>query len=142
MYVCLLRCMCMQDETQTNLVNLRRTIYLTIMSSMDFEEAGHKLMKVGVQPGQEIELVTMIIECCSQVGAGAGGRGGRGGRGGQGRLSSTKQGEGAEAMGHEGAGRGARRRCSCVLASSAAGFSKAVGLSTVTNANKGTSGRP
>ena len=55
------------DETQTNLVNLRRTIYLTIMSSMDFEEAGHKLMKMGVPPGQEIELVTMIIECCSQV---------------------------------------------------------------------------
>ena len=47
-------------------MNLRRTIYLTIMSSMDFEEAGHKLMKIGVQPGQEIELVTMIIECCSQ----------------------------------------------------------------------------
>ncbi|GAX83732.1 hypothetical protein CEUSTIGMA_g11157.t1 [Chlamydomonas eustigma] len=55
-----------QDETQTNLVNLRRTIYLTIMSSMDFEEAGHKLMKMGVPAGQEIELVTMIIECCSQ----------------------------------------------------------------------------
>lgn len=34
---------------------------------MDFEEAGHKLMKIGIQPGQEIEMVTMIIECCSQV---------------------------------------------------------------------------
>ncbi|KAG1681290.1 hypothetical protein FOA52_007336 [Chlamydomonas sp. UWO 241] len=55
-----------QDATETNLVNLRRTIYLTIMSSMDFEEAGHKLMKMGVPPGQEIELVTMLIECCSQ----------------------------------------------------------------------------
>ncbi|KXZ52169.1 hypothetical protein GPECTOR_10g798 [Gonium pectorale] len=54
------------DETSTNLVNLRRTIYLTLMSSFDFEEAGHKLLKVGIQPGQEIELVTMIIECCSQ----------------------------------------------------------------------------
>ncbi len=29
-----------EDATQTNLVNLRRTIYLTIMSSMDFEEVG------------------------------------------------------------------------------------------------------
>ena len=28
-----------QDQTETNLVNLRRTIYLTIMSSLDFEEA-------------------------------------------------------------------------------------------------------
>jgi len=27
-----------EDATQTNLVNLRRTIYLTIMSSLDFEE--------------------------------------------------------------------------------------------------------
>jgi hypothetical protein len=35
-----------QDETQTNLVNLRRTIYLTIMSALDFEEAGHKLLKM------------------------------------------------------------------------------------------------
>ncbi|PNG77561.1 Pre-mRNA-splicing factor CWC22, partial [Tetrabaena socialis] len=54
------------DETATNLVNLRRTIYLTLMSSFDFEEAGHKLLKIGIQPGQEIELVTMVIECCSQ----------------------------------------------------------------------------
>ena len=34
-----------RDRIETNLVNLRRTIYLTIMSSVDFEEAGHKLMK-------------------------------------------------------------------------------------------------
>jgi hypothetical protein len=33
-------------------VNLRRTIYLTIMSSLDFEEAGHKLMKITLRPGQ------------------------------------------------------------------------------------------
>lgn len=57
-----------EDMTQTDLVNLRRTIYLTIMSSMDFEEAGHKLLKMGIPQGQEIELVTMLIECCSQVG--------------------------------------------------------------------------
>ncbi|GJP79460.1 hypothetical protein CLOP_g9693 [Closterium sp. NIES-67] len=42
-----------QDQTETNLVNLRRTIYLTIMASVNFEEAGHKLMKVNLQPGQE-----------------------------------------------------------------------------------------
>jgi len=35
------------DQSNTNLVNLRRTIYLTIMSSIDFEECCHKLMKVG-----------------------------------------------------------------------------------------------
>lgn len=58
--------MAIQDQTETNLVNLRRTIYLTIMSSMDFEEAGHKLMKIELGPGQEMEIVTMLIECCSQ----------------------------------------------------------------------------
>uniref|UniRef100_A0A7N0U368 MI domain-containing protein n=1 Tax=Kalanchoe fedtschenkoi TaxID=63787 RepID=A0A7N0U368_KALFE len=55
-----------QDETETNLVNLRRTIYLTIMSSVDFEEAGHKLLKIKLEPGQEMELCIMILECCSQ----------------------------------------------------------------------------
>lgn len=42
-----------KDQTNTDLVNLRRTIYLTIMSSLDFEEACHKLMKVQLPPGQE-----------------------------------------------------------------------------------------
>ncbi|KAI5064863.1 hypothetical protein GOP47_0019558 [Adiantum capillus-veneris] len=55
-----------RDETETNLVNLRRTIYLTIMSSVDFEEAGHKLLKIKLEPGQEMELNIMLLECCSQ----------------------------------------------------------------------------
>ncbi|WVZ71352.1 hypothetical protein U9M48_019945 [Paspalum notatum var. saurae] len=55
-----------RDRTETNLVNLRRTIYLTIMSSVDFEEAGHKLMKIKLEPGQEMELCIMLLECCSQ----------------------------------------------------------------------------
>ncbi|MCD7472371.1 pre-mRNA-splicing factor cwc22 [Datura stramonium] len=55
-----------EDETETNLINLRRTIYLTIMSSADFEEAGHKLLKIKLEPGQEMELCIMLLECCSQ----------------------------------------------------------------------------
>ncbi|KAI9092411.1 MIF4G-domain-containing protein [Phlyctochytrium arcticum] len=55
-----------QDETNTNLINLRRAIYLTIMSSLNFEECAHKLMKLHIQPGQEMELVNMVIECCGQ----------------------------------------------------------------------------
>eukprot|EP00879_Flechtneria_rotunda_P006154 GHRR01006471.1.p1 GENE.GHRR01006471.1~~GHRR01006471.1.p1 ORF type:complete len:946 (+),score=354.04 GHRR01006471.1:464-3301(+) len=55
-----------EDATGTDVVNLRRTIYLTIMSSLDFEEAGHKLMKIQLAPGQEGEIPIMIIECCSQ----------------------------------------------------------------------------
>lgn len=54
-----------KDQTNTNLVTLRRQIYLTIMSSVDFEEAAHKLMKVQIA-GNEPELPSMIIECCSQ----------------------------------------------------------------------------
>jgi pre-mRNA-splicing factor CWC22 len=55
-----------KDQTNTDLVNLRRTIYLTIMSSLDFESAVHSLMKVQLPPGQESELVSMIIECAAQ----------------------------------------------------------------------------
>lgn len=55
-----------RDQSNTNLVNLRRTIYLTIMSSIDFEECCHKLMKISLPSGMESELPSMIIECCSQ----------------------------------------------------------------------------
>ncbi|KAJ3526969.1 hypothetical protein NMY22_g9954 [Coprinellus aureogranulatus] len=55
-----------EDKTGTNLVNLRRTIYLTIMNALNYEEAVHKLLKIQLQEGEEIELVNMIIECCSQ----------------------------------------------------------------------------
>jgi pre-mRNA-splicing factor CWC22 len=55
-----------KDQSNTDLVNLRRTIYLTIMSSIDPEECCHKLMKISLPPGQEPELPSMVIECCSQ----------------------------------------------------------------------------
>ncbi|KAJ5893270.1 hypothetical protein N7495_004961 [Penicillium taxi] len=55
-----------KDQSNTDLVNLRRTIYLTIMSSLDFEECCHKLMKIKLPAGLEEELPSMIIECCSQ----------------------------------------------------------------------------
>ena len=55
-----------QDQTETDLVNLRRTIYLTIQSSMQSDEAAHKLLKLHTQPGQEKEMLRMIIECGMQ----------------------------------------------------------------------------
>ena len=55
-----------QDATETDLVNLRRTIYLTIMSSLDFEECAHKLLKINIKEGQESEMAMMLLECCSQ----------------------------------------------------------------------------
>lgn len=45
------------DQTETNLVTLRRTIYLTIQSSVGAEECAHKLLKMNLRPGQEVMLV-------------------------------------------------------------------------------------
>ena len=39
------------DMTEQDLVNLRRTIYLTIMSSAQVDECAHKLMKLQIRPG-------------------------------------------------------------------------------------------
>ncbi|KAL0931873.1 MIF4G domain-containing protein [Colletotrichum truncatum] len=55
-----------KDQSNTDLVNLRRTIYLTVMSSIDPEEAVHKLLRVNLPPGQEPELPSMVVEICSQ----------------------------------------------------------------------------
>lgn len=54
------------DNTETNLISLRRTIYLVIQSSLDFEECAHKLLKLELQPGQIVELCYMILDCCAQ----------------------------------------------------------------------------
>ncbi|KAK4175230.1 putative pre-mRNA-splicing factor cwc-22 [Triangularia setosa] len=55
-----------KDQSNADLVNLRRTIYLSIQSSADPEEAAHKLMKLRLPVGQEPELVSMIVESCAQ----------------------------------------------------------------------------
>ncbi|OMJ08166.1 Pre-mRNA-splicing factor CWC22 [Smittium culicis] len=55
-----------KDLTETELLNLRRTIYLTIMSSMGFEEATHKLLRIQIPENDTKELCGMLIECCSQ----------------------------------------------------------------------------
>jgi hypothetical protein len=47
-----------------DVVNLRRTIYLTIMSSLDFEEAGHKLMKIPMGPGQVRAACCVLRAAC------------------------------------------------------------------------------
>lgn len=54
------------DQTTTELLNLKKSVYLTIMSSLDFEECAHKLLKMQLQPGQDEEVAKMIVECCSQ----------------------------------------------------------------------------
>ena len=55
-----------EDLTEKELLNLRRTLYLTIMSSIDFEECVHKLMKMQTGLKREEEICNMIIECCMQ----------------------------------------------------------------------------
>lgn len=54
------------DQTETNLVAFRRTVYLTIQSSLDFEECAHKLIKMEIKAGYEEELGNMILDCCAQ----------------------------------------------------------------------------
>ncbi|XP_061041471.1 pre-mRNA-splicing factor CWC22 homolog [Eubalaena glacialis] len=54
------------DKTEINLVSFRRTIYLAIQSSLDFEECAHKLLKMEFPEGQTKELCNMILDCCAQ----------------------------------------------------------------------------
>ncbi|KAJ4374264.1 pre-mRNA-splicing factor cwc22 [Neocucurbitaria cava] len=60
------KAMDIKDQTNADLVSLRRTIYLTIKSSGGFEECCHKLMRINLPQGLESELSTMIVECASQ----------------------------------------------------------------------------
>mmetsp|Transcript_10555 Transcript_10555/g.24805 ORF Transcript_10555/g.24805 Transcript_10555/m.24805 type:complete len:659 (+) Transcript_10555:165-2141(+) len=53
------------DFTEQDLVNLRRSIYLVIMSSVHFEECVHKILKLNIAEGQEKEVCTMLIDCCA-----------------------------------------------------------------------------
>jgi len=53
------------DFTEQDLVNLRRSIYLVIMSSVHFEECVHKILKLNIAEGQEREVCTMLIDCCA-----------------------------------------------------------------------------
>lgn len=55
------------DMTESDLVDFRRTIYLTISSGISYEEWAHKLLQLmRANKGKELELCKMIIECCSQ----------------------------------------------------------------------------
>nr|GEZ45761.1 pre-mRNA-splicing factor CWC22 homolog [Tanacetum cinerariifolium] len=51
--------MSIRDDTGTDSVNLRKTIYETIMSSLDYEEAGHKLLKLKLNPKQEDQTTVL-----------------------------------------------------------------------------------
>lgn len=50
------------DLSESDLVNLRRTLYLTIMSSVSFEECAHKITRLKIPDGYELELCNMLGE--------------------------------------------------------------------------------
>uniref|UniRef100_A0A1I7Z732 MI domain-containing protein n=1 Tax=Steinernema glaseri TaxID=37863 RepID=A0A1I7Z732_9BILA len=54
------------DNTEQHMVAFRRKVYLSIQSSLDFQEAAHKLLKNHYRPGLERELCYMIVDCCAQ----------------------------------------------------------------------------
>lgn len=54
-----------RDSTSQDLVNLRKTVYLCIMSSLNYEECVHKLLKLNIREGEEMEICTMLIDCCA-----------------------------------------------------------------------------
>ena len=54
------------DQTEGNMLIFRRTVYLTLKSSLTVDEAAHKLMKGEIKPGWELELCNMILDCCAQ----------------------------------------------------------------------------
>jgi len=54
------------DMTEQDLVAFRRNVYLTIQSSLDYQEAAHKLIKHELKPKMESELCHMIVDCCAQ----------------------------------------------------------------------------
>jgi pre-mRNA-splicing factor CWC22 len=53
-----------KDFTDADLTNLKKTIYLSVMSSVDFEECANKMLKLKIRPGQEPDVANMLIECC------------------------------------------------------------------------------
>lgn len=55
-----------KDYTERDLLNLRKIIYLSIMSSVDFEECANKMLKLKIREGQEGDVAAMLLECCMQ----------------------------------------------------------------------------
>ncbi|KAL2322417.1 hypothetical protein Fmac_026796 [Flemingia macrophylla] len=57
---------CKLKMKQRQILSIFEGLFLTIMSSVDFEEAGHKLLKIKLEPGQEVRLESLVavILCC------------------------------------------------------------------------------
>jgi len=55
-----------ENMTEEEVQNFKRTIYGIIMSSLNFEESAHKLLRSGLLRNHEMEFCSMLIECCGQ----------------------------------------------------------------------------
>ena len=55
-----------RDQSNAELVHLRRNIYLTFKNSVGFEECCHKLMRINLPAGHESVLPSMVIETAYQ----------------------------------------------------------------------------
>lgn len=50
------------------MINFRRSVYLTIMNSLTYEEAVHKLLRLQVQEGMEVRAdLSPVVESVDQV---------------------------------------------------------------------------
>uniref|UniRef100_A0A0N4Z261 MI domain-containing protein n=1 Tax=Parastrongyloides trichosuri TaxID=131310 RepID=A0A0N4Z261_PARTI len=54
------------DMTEEQLTAFRKSVYLTLQSSLDYQEAAHKLLKNEWKPGFDKELCNMIVDACAQ----------------------------------------------------------------------------
>ena len=54
------------DNTGTSEIQFRRTMYLTLMSSINFEETVHKILRMKLPAGSEKGVLDMIQECACQ----------------------------------------------------------------------------
>ena len=54
------------DNTGMNEIQFRRTMYLTLMSSINFEETVHKIIHLKLPAGSEKGVLDMIHECACQ----------------------------------------------------------------------------
>jgi len=54
------------DNTEAQMVAFRRLIYLTLQSSLDYQEAVHKILKLEIQESMYSELCHMIVDSCAE----------------------------------------------------------------------------
>ncbi|KAJ1676409.1 suppressor of glycerol defect, partial [Spiromyces aspiralis] len=48
--------------------DIRKSIFVTIMSSEDYIDAFERLMRLGLKEVQQREIIRVLIHCCGQVG--------------------------------------------------------------------------